>query len=63
MQTRLEGHEQGHMEGRLKILGYLSIHTRQLDMIMLKPAAVEYYRKKIHADIRGMLDSDSHRRV
>lgn len=53
--ARLEGHDQEHMLDRLRILGYLSIHTRQLDMIMFKPASVDYYRNKIHADIRTLL--------
>jgi len=53
--ARLDGHEQEFMRSRLKLLGYLNIHTRQLDMIMLNSAAVSYHRKKIHADMQGML--------
>ena len=42
------------MEGRLRILGYLTIHTRQLDMVMNEPTKVEYYRKKMRTDIDGL---------
>ena len=52
--ARLEGFEADYMCGRLRILGYLTIHTRQLDMVMARPKVVEYYRKKIRDDIRSL---------
>ncbi|MDP3181321.1 MAG: PEP/pyruvate-binding domain-containing protein [Desulfobaccales bacterium] len=49
--ARLEGEERDYMLSRLRILGYLTIHTRQLDMIMLNDADVDYYQQKITQDL------------
>jgi pyruvate,water dikinase len=55
--ARLEGEAQDFMLSRLRLLGYITIHTRQLDMIMLNDADVEYYRKKVGRDL-GKLAED-----
>jgi pyruvate, water dikinase len=49
--ARLEGEARDYMLSRLRVLGYITIHTRQLDMIMLNAADVQYYTEKLTADL------------
>jgi pyruvate, water dikinase len=49
--ARVEGREEEFMKGRLRALGYLIIHTRQLDMVMANPAAFHHYKEKILRDL------------
>ena len=53
--ARLEGQAKDDMLSCIKILGYLSLHTRQLDMIMSNRAGVNYYRDKISSDIQNLI--------
>jgi len=53
--ARIEGHDMEYMIGRLKILGYLTLHTRQLDMIMGNSPLVAYYMNKLTKDIDSLL--------
>jgi pyruvate,water dikinase len=53
--ARLEGEPIDYMLTRLKVLGYVTIHTRQLDMIMLNEAEVQYYRDKILKDLKNLV--------
>ncbi len=52
MSARIEGYGSDFLLKRLKVLGYLIMHTRQLDMVMTNKRAVNYYLneqlKEIH---------------
>ncbi len=54
MFARMDNYEQTFLEERLHILGYLLMHTRQLDMIMSNETIVAQYREKIIQDIEKM---------
>lgn len=53
--ARLKKQPIEYLERRLEILGYLITHSRQLDMVMNRPHAVEQYREKFLKDIEEML--------
>ena len=53
--ARLEGRDQRYMSDRLKVLGYLIIHTRQLDMIMADAASTSAYRNRMLRELRSLL--------
>ncbi len=53
--ARVEGLPTAELMDRLRVLGYLIIHTRQLDMIMRIPEQVRLHREKILREIGEML--------
>jgi pyruvate, water dikinase len=53
--SRVEGQDSEYMLKRVEILGYLALHTRQMDMIMSNPSHVKHYRNKYRRDIEGLL--------
>jgi pyruvate,water dikinase len=54
LSARTENQPMGTMQHLLEILGYLTLHTRQLDMIMGNPARINHYRQKILQDIEQL---------
>jgi pyruvate,water dikinase len=59
LRARLERVEQDVLLAEVKVVGYLLMHTRQLDMIMADPNRVAYYRDKIKADMQTVLQKES----
>ncbi len=53
--ARAEGLPKEAMEEKLRILGYLLIHTRQLDMVMANDASSRHYHEVITRDIETVL--------
>jgi pyruvate, water dikinase len=57
--ARVEGREQEFMKSRLRMLGYLIMHTRQLDMVMASGGEIARYRAKFQKEIGELLHTDA----
>jgi pyruvate, water dikinase len=57
--ARIEGLDEESMKIRLNILGYLIIHTRQLDMVMSSDGSLQEYRRKLLKDIESIVNAKS----
>jgi pyruvate,water dikinase len=53
--ARLEDRDRPFMEKRLNLIGYLLIHTRQLDMVMENDASVSHLRSRMAADVDELM--------
>lgn len=53
--ARIKKESQEYLEQRLKILGYLTLHARQLDMVMSRKDAIAHYKNIFCKDIDKML--------
>lgn len=56
LNARLKGYDADYMTERLKIIGYMTIHTRQLDMVATNNAMVKSYYNKFKSDIESVFN-------
>ncbi len=54
--ARVDNADDEYMKTRLIILGYLIMHTRQIDMVMGSVASVNAYRDKLDRDIQSLMN-------
>ncbi len=57
--ARIKKQPANYLQQRLMILGYLSLHARQLDMVMNQAQMVEKYRNKFFKEIEEMLQNST----
>jgi len=51
LSARIEKRPSDYLLARLKVLGYLLMHTRQIDMVMGDQGMVDHYRDKMTSDL------------
>ena len=54
--ARLEGHKPDYLKERLKVLGHVMTHTRQLDMVMYNDAMVNWYYEDMLKAIKSFVN-------
>lgn len=54
--ARLEGYKKDFLEERLKVLGHIIVHTRQMDMVMYNDAMVDWYYKDFLKGMESLVD-------
>lgn len=57
--ARLEGYGEEFMKEKLRILGYMLMHTRQLDMVMSNDAVCRHHKDKLLRDIDSVILAQS----
>lgn len=55
LSARIEKAPLDFLVDRLRVLGYLLIHTRQIDMVMGNDERLQLYREKLTSDLAGIL--------
>jgi pyruvate, water dikinase len=58
LSARFEDQPRDVMEHRLRILGFLIMHTRQLDMVMSNDKVVSHYKNRIKTTINELFSQD-----
>ncbi|HME46246.1 MAG TPA: PEP/pyruvate-binding domain-containing protein [Syntrophorhabdales bacterium] len=56
LSARLERQENEYMTKGLKVLGYLILHTRQLDMVLSDPARVTWYAEEMLGEVSTFVE-------
>lgn len=56
LSARLERQEKEILKERLKVLGYVILHTRQMDMVLSGPEKVNRYREEMLKEIATFVD-------
>lgn len=61
--ARIEGYEQALLKERLKVLGHIIVHTRQMDMVMFNDKMVDWYYRNMMKDISSFLHTPNRDKV